>query len=121
MNSDSYRRYYSKLMLAQHMRDNPTPAEAALWSRLRKNQIGYPFQRQRVILGYIVDFLQPKSKTVVEVDGGIHKQTKEWDDARTYVLERAGYSVLRYSNEDVLHNIGDVVEGIVDWIEVGDN
>ena len=42
---------------ARYMRDNPTPTEALLWSKLRKRKLGgYRFLRQRIIGPYIVDF-----------------------------------------------------------------
>lgn len=55
------------------LRKNMTEAEKILWSKIRRKQLkGYQFYRQRVIGNYIVDFLCPKARLVIEVDGGQH-------------------------------------------------
>jgi very-short-patch-repair endonuclease len=48
------------------------------------------------------------------VDGGYHaeKQQHEDDQYRESVLEQMGYHVLRFTNEEVLYEIEDVIERI---------
>ncbi len=62
--------------LKTHSRDlrrNMTEAEKLLWSRIRKKQIkGHQFYRQRIIGNYIVDFYCPKTRLIIELDGGQH-------------------------------------------------
>ena len=53
---------------AQRMRHAPTASEAALWRRLRGRRLGVQFRRQVVLGRYIVDFVAPKARLVVEVD-----------------------------------------------------
>ena len=85
---------------ARQMRNAPTDAERILWYGLRKRRLdGYPFLRQRVIDGMIVDFVCRKTKLVIEVDGGQHDERKQADAARTQRLNRAGYRVLRFWNK----------------------
>ena len=95
-----------KLQKAREMRLSPTPAEAALWAKLRMGQTGYKFRRQALVRGYIVDFWCPKAKLVVEVDGGYHRTEEQYryDCARTEHLQMLGISVARLSNELVLES-----------------
>ena len=62
-------------VLAEHahrLRQQHTDSEARLLRALRASQLGQPFRRQVVLLGFIVDFFCPKARLVVEVDGGYH-------------------------------------------------
>ena len=98
---------------ARQMRNAPTDAERILWYGLRKRRLdGYPFLRQRVIDGMIVDFVCRKTKLVIEVDGGQHDERKQADAARTQRLNRAGYRVLRFWNNEVILNTQAVLHTI---------
>ena len=55
----------------------PTDSEAALWRALRASQPGVAFRRQVPVLGFIVDFLAPSVRLIVEVDGGYHAALKQ--------------------------------------------
>jgi very-short-patch-repair endonuclease len=100
---------------ARQMRSEPTPAEARLWEKLRKRQVGgLKFRRQHIIKYFIVDFNCPKAKLVVEIDGPVHDGQKEFDQERVKALQEFGYQVVRYMNEDVEKNIDRVVAGIYD-------
>jgi tRNA nucleotidyltransferase/poly(A) polymerase/very-short-patch-repair endonuclease len=99
--------------LAREHRHAATPAEAALWTRLRRNQLdGLQFRRQHVIDRFIVDFFCSSAKLVIEVDGSIHKLIPEQDAIRQQFLESLGLKVLRFTNEQVLHQIDVVVDSI---------
>src|SRR5260221_14673297 len=68
---------------ARALRTTPTDAEIRLWSRLRRKQLeGFRFRRQQPIGPYIVDFLCPAAKLVIEVDGGQHATDEQRDAAR---------------------------------------
>ena len=95
---------------AAELRHNLTPAEAKLWSRLRAHQLnGVGFRRQHAIGNYIADFCAPSQKLIVEVDGGQHLEQEEYDTERTAFLESKGYRVLRFWNNEVLHEIESVL------------
>jgi len=49
---------------------------------------------------------------VVELDGSHHEERIAWDEARTKVLERCGFRVIRFRNGDVLHGKGSVIRAI---------
>jgi leucyl-tRNA synthetase len=97
---------------AVSMRDNPTPAESALWQSLKGNKLDEHFRRQHIIDRFIADFVCISKKLVVEVDGDIHDYQKEEDAARTERLKELGYKVIRFKNEQVLVDIESVVEEI---------
>jgi very-short-patch-repair endonuclease len=79
--------------LSRNLRRNMTDAEMLLWSKLRGKQLkGLQFYRQKIIDNCIADFYCPKSKLVIEVDGGQHysavgrkkdKKTKRQEDKKT--------------------------------------
>ena len=91
-----------------------TPAERLLWSRLRGKQLaGFKFRRQHPLLGrFITDFCCPAVRLVVEVDGDVHDWQQERDQARTEELERHGYRVIRFQNDQVLNEIEGVLAAI---------
>ena len=72
------------------------------------------FRRQAPIGRYIVDFVCFGRALVVEVDGGQHaiEIEEERDAARTAWLEREGFRVIRFWNDDVLGNVEGVLEVI---------
>ncbi len=99
--------------LARQHRHNPTPAEDALWQRLRRNQLAYHFRRQHTIERFIADFYCAKARPVIEVDGPIHDYTPEEDAIRQVYLESRGLRVLRFRNDEVLTNMEGVLEIIL--------
>mgnify|MGYP003492747934 FL=1 len=101
--------------LSRNLRTNMTDAEQLLWSKLRGKQLnGHQFYRQKIIGRYIADFYCPKSKLVIEVDGGQHYSAEgtEKDIRRDEYMGKAGITVLRFSDREVLGNIDVVLEKI---------
>src|SRR4030042_739172 len=95
---------------AKNLNNAMTPAERLLWSRLRRNSLGYHFRRQAPIGKYILDFYCVKAKLAVEVDGDVHAEETEHDAERTKWLENEKQiRVLRITNLDVLQNIDGVI------------
>ena len=102
---------------AESHRAYPTEAEKAMWEILRGKNIGFKFRRQHVIADFIVDFVCLKLQLVIEIDGKYHltSEQKEADEWRTSILNRLGYSVLRFTNEDVLHHPEKVLKKIKEF------
>ena len=101
--------------LALQMRKNPTQAERAMWNILRKFRLsGFPFRRQHPIEFCIADFYCHNLRLVIEVDGDIHieKEIQNHDEVRTGELDRFGIKVIRFTNNQILHNTKLVVEKI---------
>lgn len=92
------------------LRQTSTKAEKLLWSVLRNRNIeGLKIRRQHSIGPFITDFVYLGEKLVIELDGGYHEHIQAQDAARQEYLEREGYRVLRFQNEDVLTNLEGVV------------
>ncbi len=87
---------------AEEFRDHPTEAENIAWELLKGNNIGFHIRRQHIIGKYIVDFVNIKTKTVIEIDGDIHDYQKEEDEQRTSWLKKHGFEVIRFRNEEVI-------------------
>lgn len=101
---------FTKMHRARHMRSNPTPAETKLWNMLRKRQIANArFRRQHTIGPYIVDFCAPRRKLIIEVDGSQHLDQRDYDQQRTAFLANKGYRVLRFWNNQVMHDLNGVI------------
>jgi very-short-patch-repair endonuclease len=97
--------------LARTLRASPTDAEARLWRHLRNRQLDdAKFRRQAPSGRHIPDFVCDAARLIVELDGGQH--TPETDAPRTRLLEANGYTVIRFWNDEVLHNTEGVIEEI---------
>ncbi len=97
-------------------RDNPTPAENILWQILRSKQLdGHKFRRQHIIGSYIADFICLSKKLIIEVDGLIHQipENKISDAERTAELNRFGFEVIRFTNEEVTGDTDNVLSAIL--------
>jgi len=102
---------------AQHLRNNATDAERLLWLELRQSRLGgYKFSRQIPIGPFICDFVCRRAKLVVELDGGQHSANATADAARTAFIEKSGYHVLRFWNNDVVANMEGVLQTIMSEI-----
>jgi very-short-patch-repair endonuclease len=102
---------------ARALRREPTDAERALWHHLRQRQLeGLKFRRQHPLGRYILDFVCLEAALVIEIDGGQHADQRDRDRDRTAWLERRGYRVLRFWNNEVLADPAGVLEVI--WQEV---
>lgn len=99
--------------LAKQLRNNPTKAEVMLWQHLRRRQINqWKFRRQYPLFSYIVDFYCHEHKLIIEVDGPIHEHQLVRDTARDEFMQQHGYTILRFSNDDVLQHCNAVVNKI---------
>lgn len=101
---------------AKSMRSKMTEPELKLWNELRAHRLmGLPFRRQMPIDGRIVDFACPSMKLVVELDGSQHGEAaaRSADAARDARLGELGWTIIRFWNDDVLHDIDNVCRHIV--------
>jgi len=97
---------------AKAMRSMPTDAEHRLWQILRAKRFsGFKFRRQVPIDHYVVDFLCPARRLVVEVDGGQHGGSG--DVKRDRYLEAQGFQILRIWNNDLFKNEAGVCETLL--------
>ncbi|MFA4843385.1 MAG: endonuclease domain-containing protein [Candidatus Margulisiibacteriota bacterium] len=94
-----------KKVFARQLRSDQTDAEKLAWMQLRDRRCyGLKFRRQHVIEGFVVDFYCDQIALAIEVDGGIHKRRREYDEARDDVICSKGVSIIRIENEAVAQN-----------------
>ena len=104
---------------ARANRKNQTLAESVLWEALRTLEVGTRFNRQFIIVDYIVDFVSQREGLIIEVDGGYHaeRQQQENDAMREQFLEQMGFHVMRFTNEEVLYDLDNVLQQIENYFQ----
>lgn len=102
---------------ARALRRDQTHAEKMLWQALRDGKLdGHKFRRQYGIGRYFADFACVKLKLVVELDGGLHDDENDLKDQfREQEIERLGWFVIRFRNEQVTGDLSGVLAGIRDY------
>jgi leucyl-tRNA synthetase len=102
---------------ARMWRNQPTPAEAALWEELKDSKIGFKFSRQIKLGDYYVDFCCRQYRLVVDVDGEAHEGKSAEDEERAEALRNRKYEVVRFSNSDVMEHPEQVMAAILKALE----
>jgi very-short-patch-repair endonuclease len=93
---------------ARELRKTQTDAEQRLWHRLRGARLGgFKFRRQHAVPPYVVDFFCASAKLVVELDGSQHSESA--DAVRSQFLQRQGFEILRFWDNDVLNKTESVL------------
>jgi len=103
---------------AKGNRKRPTEAETVLWDCIKERQLGQPFRRQHIIGEFIADFACIPAKLVIEIDGGYHQLPEQQtsDEERQEWLESQGFTVIRFTNEEVISDIDNVLETIAHYL-----
>ena len=103
-------------LVARRLRRNPTPAERALWTLIRRRRLGTKFRRKPFVQGLIVDFFAPSLRLIVEIGGPSQgaldarlRAQRAPDSPRDAWPRRLGYEVARFTGTAILHAQGDVV------------
>jgi very-short-patch-repair endonuclease len=100
--------------LARRLRTDMTDCERHLWRDLRSRRFeGHKFRRQVPVGPFIADFACVQSRLIIELDGGQHSGN-ERDQSRDAFLEREGWRVLRFWNNEVLQNREGVLNVIAE-------
>ncbi|MCB1530180.1 MAG: endonuclease domain-containing protein [Rhodospirillales bacterium] len=103
---------------ARNLRQNQTEAEKCLWLHLRSRQMeGCKFYRQFPVPPYYADFACRSAGLIVEIDGGQHADRKGYDMKRTAFMERKGYKVLRFWNNQGMQETEGVLQTIRDEMQ----
>ena len=98
---------------AKTLRRNLTDAEHKLWYHLRAYRfMGKKFKRQKPIGRYVVDFVCLEEKLIIELDGGQHAESVEYDQERDSWLRKQGYTMLRFWNNELMNEMESVLEQI---------
>lgn len=103
---------------ANENRKKSTEAETVLWDCIKGRQLGHPFRRQHIIGEFIADFACIPAKLVIEIDGGYHQLPEQQtsDEQRQEWLESQGFTVIRFTNEEVISDIDNVLETIEQYL-----
>ena len=98
-------------------RRNPTEAEAKLLRALREALPQYKWRFQAPVGAFRVDFMCFAERLVIEVDGATHAEAESYDAARTAIIEREGYRVLRFWNNDVMANTEGAIAKVAEALQ----
>lgn len=94
------------------LRRAKTDCEQRFWLAVRDRRLGgFKFRFQHSVFPHVADFACLETMVIVEIDGGQHGH--ERDALRTGTLERQGYLVLRFWNDDVIENMQGVLEAVL--------
>lgn len=106
---DQFLRRWSKLY------SQPTPAEQALEPAIAALGTRYRFQHPIWALRLFPDFVLLDHRVVIEVDDPSHRTSKKRkaDAERTKRLERAGWRVVRCTNEEAIEDPVGTVERLL--------
>ena len=107
----------TRIARARELRGRQTRAEAVLWQYLRASRLdGLRFRRQHPVDRYFVDFACLSLKIIIELDGGIHDEDGQqlYDYHRQQAIEALGWSILRFTNDQVTGDLPAVLDAIRD-------
>ena len=102
---------------AKENRKNPTEAENVLWQQLKGENLGAKFRRQHAIGFYIADFVCLEKMLVIEVDGKYHEHQIVDDQLRANDIINEGFEIIRFTNDEVLFDIDEVIKKIKAQLE----
>ncbi|WP_091430563.1 endonuclease domain-containing protein [Flavobacterium degerlachei] len=104
---------------ARQLRNDSTKTEIFLWLKLKGKQMhGYDFHRQKPIDNYILDFFCNELMLGIEVDGYSHEFLEVYtkDGVKENRMNELGIAVLRFSDEQVLKDMENVIRAIEFYI-----
>ena len=102
---------------ARELRQRQTDAESIFWEYLRNKQTGYKVVRQKPLRFYvnkkprcfIADFYCNELNLVIELDGTVHQNQREYDEARDYIINQMKLQVIRIENREIYNNPAEVI------------
>lgn len=113
---NSYIKPRSKTEYAQELTRRMTTAERVLKEEIKH----FGFLAQKVVLGFIPDFYNFQYRVSIELDGSVHNSPaqKYLDQQKDEIFRSKGIKVLRFTNDQVLNNLNDVVKQIKKLVTV---
>ena len=92
-----------------------TEAEKIFWAKVRGRKFrNLKFRRQQVVEGFVVDFYYDSLRLFVEIDGAVHgtEAARKHDAERDKALKMHGLTMLRFTNDEVVKDVDEVLEKI---------
>jgi len=112
--------YNPKLIpFARELRNHSTKSEIMFWLKIKgKAFYGYDFHRQKPIDNYILDFYCDALLLAIEIDGYSHQFLEVFnkDTKKEKRMNELGITVLRFSDEQVLKDLENVIRALEDYI-----
>ncbi|OGS69120.1 MAG: DNA methylase [Flavobacteria bacterium RIFCSPLOWO2_12_FULL_35_11] len=112
--------YNPKLIpFARELRNHSTKSEIIFWLKIKgKEFYGYDFHRQKPIDNYIIDFYCDELLLGIEIDGYSHQFLEVFnkDTKKEKRVNELGITVLRFSDEQVLKDMENVIRALEDYI-----
>jgi very-short-patch-repair endonuclease len=108
------------VQVAREARRKPTPAEQKLWEAIRGRKLaGLKFRHQHPYGRFILDAFCVEHQLEIEIDGGIHSNSDQraYDAARTEYLNLHDIRVLRFTNDQVLDHLDEVLSDVLKAIK----
>jgi very-short-patch-repair endonuclease len=105
----------SRTSFARAQRQAAGPAETRLWDRLRNGKVdGWKFRRQHTADRFFPDFACYQLRLILEIDGGVHQRDDVIlrDHLRQAELDSLGWTVLRFSNDEVFQHPDRIIAAI---------
>ena len=97
---------YKDLEVLKEVRLNLSKAEAILWDELKNKKGASKFRKKYTIGTFLVDYVSLAKNMIVEFSG------KEDEIERTKFFAKKGFNVLRFTNEETIENVLEVVSKI---------
>lgn len=102
---------------ARELRKKQTPAEEIIWQQVRNRRLGVKIVRQKPLIvdyfgkkkAFIADFYCSEAGLAIEIDGDIHSKQSDYDSLRSLLLNQIGVRLVRFTNDEVLKNIDNVL------------
>lgn len=97
------------------LRRQQTDAELLIWQCLRGRRLHEcKFRRQHRVGPFYLDFVCLEIGLIIELDGSQHLEPRQQhaDELRTLYLEKMGYRVLRFWDDEVLRDTDEVLDEI---------
>ena len=107
------------LKASRTLRREQTEAERILREKLRgRNLAGTKFRRQAVLDRFVLNFYCHEYRLSIELDGPIHldPDVAAHDAERQAIVEARNICVLRFTNEQVIHHIDEVLATIRQYL-----
>jgi len=96
---------------------NSTMPERRMWRLLHSFRTGgFHFRKQEQFGPFYVDFACHHARLVIEVDGETHVFAED-DERRDEFLRHEGYTVLRFTNDEVIQNPDGVFQVVSGALE----
>ena len=111
--------------LARQLRKNQTESEKIVWKLVRNRKInGIKFLRQHPITYdvyqrpyfFIADFYCAEKNLILEIDGKLPDYQEDYDEQRTFLLNKKGIKVVRIKNKET-EDIDKLIEKIKAHLE----